>query len=147
MQGWFEKIGVRLTYKRYPTNQLFSSYAAGGIAATRKYDLISYAWSLPPDPDIRNLVACSRISPAGQNYMAYCDEAVDRALDAALAVYDRKTRLADYLFVQERLARDVPFVVLSQRTEHDTLADGVTGFRPGPIMDFWNPTELSVSAR
>lgn len=145
IQGWFEKIGVKLDYRRYPTNQLFASYAGGGIAARRDYDLVSYAWSLPPDPDIRNLIACSRISPQGQNYMGYCDPAVDAALGDALGTYDRARRRADYLFVQERLARDVPFVVLSQRTEHNTLNDRVHGFDPGPIMDFWNPTALSVS--
>lgn len=147
MQEAFAKIGVRLDYKRYPTNLLFASYAAGGIAATRKYDLVSYAWSLPPDPDIRNLIACSRIAPKGQNYMAYCDPAVDAALDRALATYDRAARRADYVFVQERLSRDVPFVVLSQRTEHDTVSDAVHGFRPGPVMDFWEPTKISVDAR
>ncbi len=145
IQSAFAKIGVKLDYLRYPTNQLFASYAAGGITARMKYDLVSYAWSLAPDPDIRNLVACSRIAPAGQNYMGYCDPAVDAALGDALSTYDRKRRLADYIFVQERLARDVPFVVLSQRTEHSTLDARVHGFHPGPIMDFWNPTELSVS--
>jgi len=142
--GWFAKIGVKLDYVRYPTNKLFASYAGGGIAATRDYDLVSYAWSLPPDPDVRNLIACSRISPRGQNYMGYCDPAVDAALGDALANYDRAKRRADYVFVQERLARDVPFVVLSQRTEHNTVSDRVHGFDPGPIMDFWNPTELSI---
>lgn len=142
--GWFASIGVKLDYVRYPTNKLFASYAGGGIAATRDYDLVSYAWSLPPDPDIRNLIACSRISPHGQNYMGYCDPAVDAALGDALSTYDRSKRRADYVFVQQRLARDVPFVVLSQRTEHDTVSDRVHGFDPGPVMDFWNPTELSV---
>ncbi len=147
MQVWFSKIGVKLDYVKYPTNKLFASYAAGGIAATRKYDLTSYAWALPPDPDIRNLVACSRISPRGQNYMAYCDPVVDHALDDALETYDQAHRRADYIVVQEHLARDVPFVVLSQRTSHSTIAVGVTGYRPGPIMDFWNPTELAVAAQ
>jgi len=65
-------------------------------------------------------------------------------MDRELANYDRAKRRADYVFVQERLARDVPFVVLSQRTEHNTVSDRVHGFDPGPIMDFWNPTELSI---
>lgn len=144
IQRWFKQIGVALQYRTYPTNQLFASYAAGGIVATGKYDLTSYAWSLPPDPDIRNLVACTRIAPAGQNYMHYCDRAVDRALDDALVTYDRAKRRADYILVQERLARDEPFVVLTQRTDHITARDAVTGLRPGPSMIFWNPTQIDV---
>src|SRR5581483_11447775 len=65
IQQWFKKIGAAVEYFRYPTDKLFASYAAGGIAATRHYDLTLYAWSLPPDPDLTNLIACSRISPAG----------------------------------------------------------------------------------
>lgn len=144
IQRWFKQIGVALEYRTYPTNELFASFSAGGIVATGKYDLTSYAWSLPPDPDIRNLIACTRFPPAGQNYMHYCDRSVDAALNDALLTYDRTSRRADYLLVQERLARDVPFVVLSQRTEYITARDGVTGLRPGPSMDFWNPTQIDV---
>lgn len=144
IQRWFKQIGVALQYRIYTTNQLFASYAGGGIVATGKYDLTSYAWSLPPDPDIRNQVACTRIPPAGENYLRYCNRAVDRALDDALLTYDRAKRRADYVFVQQRLARDVPFVVLSQRTDHITIRDGVTGLRPGPVMIFWNPTQIDV---
>jgi peptide/nickel transport system substrate-binding protein len=147
IDGWFKQIGVDLEYKRFPTNELFASYAAGGIAATRNYDLVSYAWSLPPDPDIRNLIACSRISPKGQNYMGYCNRDVDRALTDALHTYDRARRRADYLRVQELLARDIPFIVLSQRTDHATFGDYVSGLEPGPTMVFWNPTQIAVRAR
>ena len=144
IQRWFKQIGAALQYRTYTTNQLFASFAAGGIVASGKYDLTSYAWSLPPDPDIRNLVACTRFPPAGQNYLHYCDRSVDRALDDALLTYDRLKRRADYVFVQQRLARDVPFVVLTQRTDHITARSGVTGLRPGPSMIFWNPTQIDV---
>ncbi|MHB8177038.1 MAG: peptide ABC transporter substrate-binding protein [Vulcanimicrobiaceae bacterium] len=143
IQRWFKKIGVVLTYRRYPTNQLFASFAAGGIVATGKYDLTSYAWSLAPDPDLTNLIACSRIPPNGENYMGYCDPQVDQALADALLHYSRRRRRADYVFVQQRLARDVPFIVLSQRTDHITFRDGVHGLRPGPSEIFWNPTQIS----
>lgn len=143
VQRWFARIGVALTYKRYPTNQLFASYAGGGIVATRKYDLTSYAWSLAPDPDLTNLIACSRISPHGQNYMAYCDPAVDRLLADALLHYGRARRRADYIGVQQALSNDVPFVVLSQRTDHVTFDDDFTGIEPGPVMVFWNPQAIA----
>ncbi len=143
IQQWFQQIGVGLEYIRYPTEKLFASYAGGGIVATRHYDLASYAWALPPDPDMTNLVACSSISPKGQNYMAYCNPAVDAALGDALRKYDRSLRKADYISVQEHLAADVPFVVLSQRTEHMTYDDDVKGLNPGPVMDFWNAQEIS----
>ncbi|HKU66683.1 MAG TPA: peptide ABC transporter substrate-binding protein [Candidatus Baltobacteraceae bacterium] len=143
IQQWFKKIGAGIEYFRYPADKLFASYAAGGIVATRHYDLSSYAWSLPPDPDLTNLIACSRISPKGQNYMGYCNPDVDAALSDALVRYDRAQRKRDYLRVQEDLARDVPFIVLFQRTDRVTYNDDFHGLKPGPVMTFWNPQQIS----
>jgi peptide/nickel transport system substrate-binding protein len=143
VQDWFKKIGVGLDYFRYPTDKLFASYAGGGVVATGHYDLASYAWSLPPDPDLTNLVACSRIPPNGQNYMRYCNREVDAHLEHALLDYDPAARKADYVRVQEDLARDVPFIVLTQRTEYITYDDDLHGIKPGPAMIFWNPQDLS----
>lgn len=143
IQQWFKQIGAGLEYVRYPTDKLFASYAAGGIVATRHYDIASYAWSLPPDPDLTNLIACSRISPKGQNYMGYCNPGVDAALQDALTNYDRPARKADYIRVQQDLSRDVPFVVMSQRTEHMTYNDDFKNINPGPVMDFYNAQAIS----
>ena len=147
IQDALAKLGIGVDYVRYSTNQLFASYGGGGIVATGKYDLTSYAWSLPPDPDVSNLVACSRIPPKGQNYLHYCNPKVDAALQDALVTYDRSRRRADYITVQELLGRGVPFVVLSQRTDHIGMGVGVSGLRPGPSMVFWNPQDLAVTAR
>lgn len=143
IQQWFKKIGAGIEYFRYPTDKLFASYAGGGVVATRHYDISEYAWSLPPDPDLTNLIACSRISPKGQNYMGYCSPDVDAALEDALVNYDRTTRKRDYIRVQEDLARDVPFIVMFQRTDRITYNDDFRGLNPGPVMAFWNPQSIS----
>lgn len=144
IQSWYKQIGAALDYHRYQTNQLFASYAAGGIVATRKYDLASYAWTVAPEPDPTNLVACSKISPAGQNYMGYCNPKVDALLADAIAHYGKARRRADLFQVQQLLGSDVPFVVLSQRTDHVTYNDDLKGLDPGPSMTFWNPQNLSI---
>lgn len=143
IQAWFKQIGVGLDYKKYQTNQMFASYAAGGIVATRKYDLASYAWSLGPDPDPTNLVACSKISPKGQNYMGYCNPRVDALLADAALHYDRERRRKDLIEMQELMGRDLPFIVLSQRTDHITYNSDFRGIDPGPTMIFWNPQDIS----
>lgn len=143
IQDWYKQIGVALEYLRYPTNKLFASYAGGGVVANRKYGLASYAWSLAPDPDPTNLIACSAISPKGQNYMAYCNPKVDRLLQDAVLHYDRARRRKDLIEVQQLLGYDEPFVVLTQRTDHLTYNDNFTGINPGPSMIFWNPQSIS----
>ena len=75
--------------------------------------------------------------------MGYCNPDVDAALEDALVNYDRARRKRDYVRVQEDLGRDVPFVVLYQRTEHMTYNDDFRGLKPGPAMDFWNAQEIS----
>ncbi|MDP9025106.1 MAG: peptide ABC transporter substrate-binding protein, partial [Candidatus Eremiobacteraeota bacterium] len=144
IQSWWKQIGVAIDYRRYQTNQLFANYAAGGIVATRKYDVASYAWSVAPEPDPTNLVACSKISPAGQNYMAYCNKRVDALLADATINYSRERRRKDLIEVQELLGADEPFVVLSQRTDHITYNDDLHGLDPGPSMIFWNAQSLSI---
>ncbi len=143
IQGWYKQVGVALEYLRYPTNKLFASYAGGGIVANRKYGLASYAWSLAPEPDPTNIIACSAISPKGQNYMAYCNPQVDRLLTDAVLHYDRERRRKDLIEVQELLGKDEPFVVLTQRTDHLTYNDNFKGINPGPSMIFWNPQSIS----
>lgn len=144
MQSAYKQIGVALDYKRYQTNQMFASYAAGGIVANRKYDLAIYAWSLAPDPSLKNLIACSSISPNGQNYMAYCNPRVDELLAQADGRYDRASRKRTLIEVQELLGRDVPFTVVTLRAGNVTYNDDLRGFNPGPSMDFWNPQDLSI---
>ena len=105
--------------------------------------MISYAWSQPPEPDPTNLIACSKISPGGQNYMAYCNPRVDALLEDATLHYSQSRRRDDLIAVQELLGEDVPFIVLSQRTFIITYNDDIHGLRPGPSMIFWNPQDLS----
>jgi ABC-type transport system substrate-binding protein len=75
--------------------------------------------------------------------MGYCNAAVDAALEDALSNYNRAARKAAYVSVQEHLSADVPFIVLSQRTEHMTYNDDFRNITPGPVMDFWNPQQIS----
>jgi ABC-type transport system substrate-binding protein len=75
--------------------------------------------------------------------MGYCNPDVDAALADALVNYDRKRRKRDYIRVQEDLARDVPFIVLFQRTDRITYNDDFHGLKPGPVMSFWNPQQIS----
>jgi len=145
LQSSYQRLGIGLEYFRYPTNTLFSSYAAGGIIATRKYDIASYAWSLAPEPDLANLYTCAKISPNGQNYLGYCDHALDAFVDDSLTSYDRKRRTRDLIAAQEILGRDAPFMVISQRRDRMAFNDDLKGVRPGPSMIFWNIADWSLA--
>jgi peptide/nickel transport system substrate-binding protein len=144
LQGDYKKLGVALEYFRYPTNTLFSSYAAGGVVATRKYDMASYAWSLAPEPDLQNLYTCAKISPKGQNYLGYCNHVFDAFVADSLTSYDRARRKADLIAAQEILGQDTPFMVISQRVDRIAYNADLRGVRPGPSMIFWNVATWSM---
>jgi len=146
MQSSFKQVGVAVEYFRYPTPTLFGSYATGGIVATRKYDMASYAWQLSPDPNLANQYTCANISPKGLNYLGYCNPRFDAYVDDSLVTYDRARRKRDLVAAQRILGADEPTVILSQRVDHIAYNDDLTGLDPSPAMVFWNPQNLAMGA-
>jgi peptide/nickel transport system substrate-binding protein len=144
LQSAYKKLGVTLEYFRYPTNTLFAGYAAGGIIATRKYDMASYAWGLAPEPDLQNQYSCDKISPKGLNYLGYCNHEFDALVEDSLRNYDRARRTRDLVAAQEILMRDAPFMVISQRRDRIAVNDDLHGPKPGPSMIFWNVQDWSL---
>jgi peptide/nickel transport system substrate-binding protein len=144
LQSAYARLGVELQYFRYPTNTLFAGYAAGGIVATRKYDLASYAWSLAPDPELQNLYGCKFISPVGQNYLGYCNRELDTLNTDALQTYDRSRRARDLKAAQMLLMTDAPFMVITQRVDRLAYNDELRGPAAGPSMIFWNAADWSI---
>jgi peptide/nickel transport system substrate-binding protein len=141
VQAAFRRIGVPLQYIRYQANQLFANGI--GILSSGKYDLSLYAWFWGADPDISNLYSCAQRPPHGQNYSRYCNPQVDRLLQDALTHYDRQTRRADYVKIQQLIAHDVPSVVLFQRVDHLTADTRFSNLDPGPYLLFTKPAAIS----
>ena len=144
LQNAYKKLGVALEYFRYPTNTLFAGYAAGGIIATRKYDIASYAWGLAPEPDLQNQYTCGKISPKGLNYLGYCNHEFDALVEDSLRNYERARRRRDLIAAQEMMMRDAPFMVISQRRDRLAMNGDLRGPKPGPSMIFWNVQDWSM---
>lgn len=147
VQSSFKQIGVAVEYFRYPTPTLFGSYAAGGIVATRKYDMASYAWQLSPDPNLENQYTCANISPKGLNYLGYCNPRFDAYVNDSLITYDRARRKRDLIAAQRILGADEPTVILTQRVDHIAYNDDLAGLKPSPAMVFWNARDLAMGKR
>jgi len=142
---WMRGIGIEIEAKNYPTDLLYAVYGAGGIMATRRYDLAFVDWYNGIDPDDSIQWECSAIPPAGQNFSAWCDPKFDAAENEALTAYDLRTRKAAYARAQERLAIGLPadFIYFIERT--DLVSDRVVGYRPAPaVSTFWNSWEYDL---
>ena len=130
------KTGVSLDVRHYPSPLIFAPAASGGILYSGKYDAATYAWILSPNGDLTNLFGCDRVPPKGQNVPRYCDREVDRANVRFTSTYDEREQLAASRFVQERIARDVPTIVLDAREDVYAFNDDLHGFAPNQATAF-----------
>ncbi|HTJ28372.1 MAG TPA: peptide ABC transporter substrate-binding protein [Candidatus Limnocylindria bacterium] len=134
-QTWGQ-IGVQFTVRRYPTTLLFAPANAGGVILGGKFDLVIFGWTVSPLGDLANLFSCASASPAGMNVVHYCDPQVDRALKRFDETYDEASRRAASRFIQQRLAQDVPTIVLNAREDVFAYNDDLHGFQPNHVTPF-----------
>jgi len=93
--------------QNFPTDLFFAGPTAGGVLAAGTFEAGLWAWVLPPDPDAEfGIFHSSQIPTAanqgiGSNYSRCQDPAIDGALAAGRAGYDRSRRAAAYRAFQE----------------------------------------------
>jgi ABC-type transport system substrate-binding protein len=140
IQAALAKIGVALSYVRFPASQLFSH--DHGILEDGKFDLALYTEYWGPDPGVgfADFFSCANRAPRGSNFTRYCNPRVDAALADASAEYDIARRKADYARAQMLLTHDAPLVVLYDQPEIVSFTKRLTGIDPDsftPIPHAW----------
>jgi ABC-type transport system substrate-binding protein len=66
-------------------------------------------------------------------------------MNDALQTVDERRRKRDYFIVQERLADQVPTIVLYFRREPVVYNSDLKNFTPSPVISrFWNTWEYSI---
>ena len=107
---------------------------ASSLQLSSKGDFEAYliGWSGRTDPDgnIYNFVSCK--SPPALNPGRYCDQDVDRELDAARQTDARADRLAHYRKVAEHVMHDRPIIYLYHPKLLYALSAKLAGFTPYP---------------
>ncbi len=142
VQHAWKEIGVDVEIKQYPTDVLGGP---AGIYRTGNFDVFFDSWSNGVDPDDSQIFRCDQRPPWGSNYFRFCDPALDRAEDAALAHYDRDTRKRAYDRIQKILADEDPIIVLWFDVRQDIANSDLRGYRPAhAVTTFWNPWEWSI---
>ncbi|MBV9102298.1 MAG: peptide ABC transporter substrate-binding protein [Candidatus Eremiobacteraeota bacterium] len=142
-RDWHD-VGVEAMIKNYPT-PLFFDNTANGILQGGHYDVATFAWSGAADPDDSAVYSAENFAPHGQNALFWNDPLATRAMDDALQTVDWQRRKRDYFIVQERLADEVPTIVLYFRREPLAYNSDLKGFKPSPVISvFWNTWEYSI---
>jgi len=140
IQASLAKIGVTLSYVRFPASQLFSH--DHGILEDGKFDLALFTEYWGPDPGVgfADLFSCAERAPLGANFSRYCNPQVDAALADAAVHYDPARRKSDYATAQLLLTNDIPVVVLYDQPQIVAFTQRLTGIEPesfGPLPHPW----------
>lgn len=143
-QEW-KKIGADLKIKNYEATTLF-----GDVLEQLKFDIIMFAWVVPPDPDEFTLYHSSQIPTpdhqVGQNYMNYKNPEMDKLLDEGRKTPDIKKRKAIYAKVQEIYAKDQPMLYVYYYVDVNVAPKNLENFRPAPFTNTmtWNINEWKL---
>jgi peptide/nickel transport system substrate-binding protein len=102
------------------------------LAAKGDFEAYQIGWSGRTDPDgnIYNFVSCK--APLGLNTGRYCNQDVDRELDAARTVAAPDERLAHYRNVAEHTLKDLPIIYLYHAKWLWAFSTRLSGFTPSP---------------
>ena len=132
----WQRIGVTISVRRYPSPLFFAPYSNGGIVLGGKWDLVTFEWGGDPIGDLSTLYSCDDIPPSGQNDPRYCNHQVTAAMNAFNEEYDaqRRQKYADY--IQTAIAKDVPIVVLDISEDLYAFNSDLKGFDPNQLSPF-----------
>lgn len=144
-QRYWHDVGAEVSVKNAPTS-LFFDNSANGILQGGKYDVATFTWSAAADPDDAPLYADDNFAPHGQNSLFWVDKPATGAMHDALLTVDQSRRKADYRIVQQRLASQVPTIILWFLHEPQVYNDDLKHFTATPVITtpFWNTWEYEI---
>ncbi|MGH7660828.1 MAG: ABC transporter substrate-binding protein [Vulcanimicrobiaceae bacterium] len=143
LQAWFRAIGIALDIKESPYDQIFSY---DGPVQTGKYDMATWGYTLPWDPDNLVYLGCDRVPPKGENVFRFCDRQIDDGERRGLQSDDPRERTRVYAQVERRIREMVPYIPLYLARRPEAHIAALKNFRPAPtITAWWNAWEWSLS--
>lgn len=130
IQSQLRQVGIELRVKAEPP-RIFSE----ALNRRNFTGLAMYAWVSRPQGVPRSTLHSQEIPTAknawsGQNYPAYANPAMDKALDAAERELDKDKRRALFGEIQKLYAEDLPVLPLFFRVDPFVIPKALKGVRP-----------------
>ncbi|MGZ4418616.1 MAG: peptide ABC transporter substrate-binding protein [Gaiellaceae bacterium] len=142
IQQQLKANGIEVINNFKPSNIYFGDDLPNG-----NYDLAMFAWSGGVDPSPNTSIWSCPSDGGTQNYMNYCNKAVDAAFKKGNAELDPAKRTAYYNQADALIARDIPTIPLYQKPTflvfHSTvggMSDNTT--QAGPM---WNAENWTIN--
>lgn len=142
-------VGIKVELYNYDADIFFGGYGEGGPAATGQLDIFEYSTvSAFPDPDSSDFL-CSEIpsdeSPAGVNWLFYCDEELDQLFQLQTTQIDFEARQQTFWKISKIIFERVYFLGIWQDPDLWGLSSRLTGYRLSGATPFFNITEWDIA--
>ena len=144
IQTDFKKIGVNLTQKALDSSAAFDAITAPG-GKYLNFDLAMWDWVPLIDPDFMlSVVTCDQYN--GWSDSGYCNKAYDAMYAKQGTTLDQKQRRLIVYRMQEKLARDRPYIFLNYESWISAHSKGWDGFVQSPQGPFNSLSKESLTA-
>ncbi|HTC29775.1 MAG TPA: hypothetical protein VK702_03555, partial [Candidatus Acidoferrum sp.] len=110
--------------------------AQGGVLYDGKFDLEVGGWYGGLDPEASEPWTCANRAPHGPNAARWCDARYDAAFAAQQRILDPAARTQQFHIMQQRIAAQIPVIVLVERTEYEAVNPSLRGFGPNMLYNF-----------
>jgi peptide/nickel transport system substrate-binding protein len=138
----WKKLGVELNVRRYLSPVIFK--IPDGIYYGGKFDAFYYAWALDSFGDVSGLFSCRQMPPAGQNALRWCDRRAEAAMDAFVREYDTAKRNKYDYIVSDRIAQDVPTIVMDIRDNIAAYNSDLKNWKPNLTNPFDDMMKVDI---
>lgn len=121
----YKDLGIEIISETLEFNAIMDKKTAGD------FDMFFAAWGLTPDPD--NTVY---ITNGAQNDIGYSNAKVDELMAKGKKEMDLEKRKTIYKEMYQELNKDVPAILMYQRTNMTAINARAQGFDISPYKDF-----------
>jgi peptide/nickel transport system substrate-binding protein len=131
LQENWKRIGVDVKVRTYELATFLTDVARGN------FQMCTVQWVGVTDPDmLRRVFHSQQAPPVGFNRGHFADPDIDALIDRATRSTDEDERRALYREVQQRVARQVPYVSLWYKTNVVVAQPDIAGVTLSPNADF-----------
>ena len=134
-QSW-NQLGARINLRHYPDALFFALAQNGGIVYGGKFDVVFFAWTLDSFGSLYPLYGCDMVPPKGQNDARWCDAKANAAMIAFDREYDEAKRNPYDYVVTDRIAEQVPIIVMDIRDSIAAYNSDLKNWHPNPVAPF-----------
>jgi peptide/nickel transport system substrate-binding protein len=108
VQASWRRIGVQVTLRAVPRDQLLSDYLQ-----PRTFEAVLIGWrGTANDPDVYQLWHSTQVTAPGFNFAGFRNDSADQALEAARQTLKRAERISLYSDFQDMFAAELPGLLL-----------------------------------